>query len=42
MKGAFMSDNRVVPVDQIESIIFLIRGQKVLLSPHLPGRTVQR
>ena len=30
-----MSENRVVPVDQIESIIFLIRGQKVMLSPHL-------
>jgi len=30
-----MSKNRVIPVDQIESIIFLIRGQKVLLSPHL-------
>ena len=30
-----MSDNGVIPVDQIESIIFLIRGQKVILSPHL-------
>jgi hypothetical protein len=30
-----MSENRVIPVDQIESIIFLIRGQKVMLSPHL-------
>ena len=30
-----MSENGVIPVDQIESIIFLIRGQKVMLSPHL-------
>ena len=30
-----MSDNGVIPVDQIESIIFLIRAQKVMLSPHL-------
>ena len=30
-----MSESGVVPVDQIESIIFLIRGQKVMLSPHL-------
>ena len=30
-----MSKNGVIPVDQIESIIFLIRGQKVLLSTHL-------
>ena len=30
-----MSENRVISVDQIESIIFLIRGQKVMLSPHL-------
>jgi len=35
MKGTFMSKNRVVPVDRIEKIIFLIRGQKVMLSPHL-------
>ena len=30
-----MSENRVIPVDQIENIIFLMRGQKVMLSPHL-------
>ena len=30
-----MSKNGVIPIDQIESIIFLIRGQKVMLSPHL-------
>ncbi|MBW2564863.1 MAG: ORF6N domain-containing protein [Deltaproteobacteria bacterium] len=30
-----MSKNGVIPVDQIKSIIFLIRGQKVMLSPHL-------
>jgi len=35
MKGAFMSENGVIQVDQIKSIIFLIRGQKVMLSPHL-------
>jgi hypothetical protein len=35
MKGTFMSENGVIPVDQIESIIFLIRGQKVMLSTHL-------
>ncbi len=30
-----MSENGVIPVDQIETIIFLIRGQKVMLSTHL-------
>ena len=30
-----MSENRVIPVDQIEKIIFLMCGQKVMLSPHL-------
>jgi len=30
-----MNEKRVVPVDQIENIIFLIRGRKVMLSPHL-------
>jgi len=30
-----MSDNGVIPVDQIESIISLIRTQKVMLSHHL-------
>jgi hypothetical protein len=35
MKGTFMSENGVIPVDRIESIIFLIHGQKVMLSTHL-------
>jgi len=30
-----MSKNRLISVDQINSIIFMIRGQKVLLSSHL-------
>ena len=30
-----MRGNGGISVDQIESIIFLIRGQKVMLSPHL-------
>ena len=30
-----MSENGVVLLDQIESLIFLIRSQKVMLSPHL-------
>jgi len=30
-----MNENRVIPVDQIQSIIFFIRDQKVMLSPHL-------
>jgi len=30
MKGAFMSENEVIPVDQIENIILLIRGHKVI------------
>ena len=30
-----MSENGVIPLDQIERIIFLIRSQKVMLSPHL-------
>jgi hypothetical protein len=35
MKGAFMSQNGVILLDQIESLIFLIRSQKVMLSPRL-------
>ena len=30
-----MSQNGVILLDQIESLIFLIRSQKVMLSPHL-------
>jgi len=30
-----MDEKAIVSVDQIESIIFFIRGQKVMLSPHL-------
>ena len=30
-----MNEKAVITVDQIESIIFLIRGQKVMLSSHL-------
>jgi len=30
MKGVFMSENGVIPVDQIENIILVIRGQKVI------------
>ncbi|MCP4369977.1 MAG: ORF6N domain-containing protein [Deltaproteobacteria bacterium] len=30
-----MSENGLISIDQINSIIFMIRGQKVLLSPHL-------
>ena len=39
MKGAFMSKNGVVPVDQIESIIFLIRCSKGHVKPS-PGGAV--
>ena len=35
MKGAFMSENGVVPVDRIENIILVIRGQKVILAREL-------
>ncbi|MBU4257858.1 MAG: ORF6N domain-containing protein [Proteobacteria bacterium] len=35
MKGVFMSENEVVPVDQIENIILVIRGQKVILDRDL-------
>ena len=32
---AFLTENGVIRVDQIKSIIFFIRGQKVMLSSHL-------
>jgi hypothetical protein len=35
MKGVFMSENGVVPVDRIENIILVIRGQKVILAREL-------
>jgi hypothetical protein len=33
--GVIMNEKALVGVDQIESMVFFIRGQKVMLSPHL-------